>query len=213
MTTLILIRHGQSQANHQSIFAGNFDADLHENGLKQAQKTADYIAETYKVDTVYASDLKRAYKTGKAVADRLGLDVIPNQRLREIRAGQWEGVTFDELSAQYAEDYSLWLSDIGNSGCTGGETVKQLGDRIVSAVTEIAKENDGKTVAIATHATPIRVMQCLLGGHSLDEMKNIPWVSNCSVTELHYNNGSWDFAKIGYDKHLSALRSSLPANV
>lgn len=213
MTTLILIRHGESQANRQSLFAGHLNVDLTENGLAQAQKTAEYIAESYMVDAIYASDLLRAYKTGKAIAERFGLSVIPCEQLREIRAGKWQGERFDALSEKYPEDFRPWLVDIGNSRCTDGESVKELGGRILSAVTDIAKKNDGKTVLIATHATPIRVLQCMIGGHSFDEMQNIPWVSNCSVTEICYDNGRWELVKIGYDNHLVGMRSALPANV
>lgn len=213
MTNIIFIRHGESMANRMAVFAGNFNADLTEIGLAQAQKTAEYVAQNYKVDAVYASDLLRAYKTGKAVADVLSLPVYADARLREISAGKWEGETFDELPKKYPADFSLWLTDIGNSRPTDGESVRQLGQRILSAVTDIAEKNDGKTLVIATHATPIRVLQCMLGGHSFDEMQNIPWVSNCSVTEICYDGGNWKLIKIGYDEHLAGMRSSLPTNV
>ena len=63
MTTLLLIRHGQSEANKLGVFAGHFDAPLLPLGIEQAKKTAAYIAENYKVDKVYASDLKRDVHT------------------------------------------------------------------------------------------------------------------------------------------------------
>lgn len=213
MTTLLLIRHGESEANRCGIFAGQIDVELQNKGIEQAMKTAEYIAEHYTVDRVYASDLKRAYKTGKIIADLLKVDLISNEKLREIYAGEWQGKKFDDLVANYSKDYSCWLNDIGNCSCTGGESVKQLGLRVVEALTEIAKKNDGKTVVIATHATPIRTTQCLLKGLSLDVMKNIPWVSNASVTEIVYKDGEWNFVKVGEDKHLRKIKTSFPANV
>ena len=213
MTTLILIRHGESAANRDGIFAGHTDVELLDKGIEQAKKTAEYIAENYKADKVYASDLKRAYKTGEIIADLSGVGIVADKRLREINGGQWQGRKFTDLVESYAEEYSCWLNDIGNSCCTDGESVAQLGERVLEALTEIAEENNGKTVVIATHATPIRTMQCILQGLSLDVMKDIPWVSNASVTEITYENGKWSFVKVGEDKHLSALRTSFPANV
>lgn len=213
MTTVILVRHGESEANRNGIFAGHFDADLQDRGVLQAQKSAEYIAQNYKVDAAYASDLKRAFKTGKTIADRLGLPITADSRLREIHAGEWDGKLFSELSLLYPKDYSLWMTDIGKSHCTGGESVEQLGERILKVITEIAEKNGGKTVVIATHATPIRVFQTLIATGALDEMKNIPFVSNCSVTEAHYENGSWSLVKIGIDEHLAELKTSLPKNV
>ena len=52
MTTLILIRHGESEANRNNVFAGHINPDLQNKGLKQAERTAKYITENYKVDKI-----------------------------------------------------------------------------------------------------------------------------------------------------------------
>ena len=101
MTRLILIRHGESMANREDVFSGHYDVELEEKGRMQAKCTAAYVTSTYSVDKVYASDLKRAYETGKAVANILGMDVIPKRGLREIDGGQWEKVPFAELPCPY----------------------------------------------------------------------------------------------------------------
>ena len=113
----------------------------------------------------------------------------------------------------YAEDFERWQRDIGNSRCTGGESVKQLGERIMGVLTRIAQENPDRTVVIATHATPIRVMQCLISRQSLDEMKDIPWVSNASLTEILYENGTWSLGRVGLDEYLTEYRTTLAPNV
>lgn len=213
MTELLLIRHGQSVANLSKYFAGASDAPLTELGLRQAQATADYICSTYRVDAVYASDLSRAFDTGKAVADRLGLCVHADASLREIYAGQWEGVSFDKLMNDFPETYTVWRTDIGNAHPDGGESVAQLQQRIVNALRRISAENDGKTLVIATHATPIRVLQCHCEGKSLCDMASIPWVSNASVTHVVCEDGVFSLREIGHDGHLGAFVSNLPANV
>ena len=214
MTTIIMVRHGESEANRMGVFAGNFDADLQGRGLKQAEKTAEFIANTYKVDKIYASDLKRAFKTGKAIGDRLGMEVIPEPRVREISAGEWEGKTFVELEEQFAESYGIWRSDVGNARCPGGESTRELGARILAVLTEIAEANEGKTVVVATHATPVRVMQVhTQGGGDFNTMKDIKWVSNASVSEFFYENGKFRCGKISQDAHLGDMSTSLPANV
>lgn len=212
MTTLILVRHGESEANRQGIFAGQINPDLQNKGLKQAELTAKYIADNYKVDKIYSSDLQRAYKTALCIADILNLEVIPEQNLREINGGNWEGVKFDDLVYEYADEYSMWLNHIGHSGCVGGETVKQLGDRIMNALTRIAQDNEGKTIVIATHGTPIRAAQSIIRSGTLDEMENIPWVSNASVTIFEYNNNIWKEVVTSEDTHLAQLKTVLPLN-
>lgn len=213
MTTLVLVRHGQSEANNLGVFAGHFDAELTPLGFAQAERTARYIADNYRPCKVYASDLKRAYKTGKCVADLLNIDIIADKSLREIRAGKWEACEFDKLQTDYAEDYKTWLSDIGNARCTDGESVAELAERVMNELEAIAKANDGTTVVIATHATPIRAAQCLVQSGSLDDMKNIHWVSNASVSVLTYSGRKWKFVEVSRDEHLGELKSALPSNV
>lgn len=214
MTKLLFIRHGQSASNLDGSFTGSTNVALTDLGLRQAATTADYVVRTYAVDAVYASDLQRAFNTGKAVADKLGLPVHPHQGLREIFAGLWEGQPFTYLMTAYPETFAgVWRNDIGNSTCDGGESVAQLMQRVSAAVREIAEANPGKTVVIATHATPVRCMECISQGKTLSEMKDIPWVTNASVTEIHYESGVFTEVVSSYDKHLAGMVSALPGNV
>lgn len=213
MTRLLIIRHGQSTANIQGVFAGHVDSALTELGLRQAELTAEYIVTNYTVDRVYGSDLRRAFATGKAVADRLGLEITPDAALREIYAGIWEGVPMAELAESYGEPYQIWMHDIGNAVCEGGESVAQMQERIVSAVCRIARENPGKTVVIATHAAAIKALQCHCEGRPLDEMKDVPWVDNASVTDIVWENDRLRVIEAGHSAHLGELVSKLPKNV
>ena len=213
MTKILMIRHGQSVANIHQVFAGHTDAELSELGISQAKATAKYIKENYAVDAVYASDLVRAYITGKSVADLFDLPIHSDRNLREIFGGDWEKLSYDDVLERFPKEYTIWLKDVGNAVCVNGESVKELGERIFSELTKIAKENDGKTVVVATHATPVRVMECLTQNRPLDELKDVPWVSNASVTEFIYEAGKWSIEKRGYDEHLADLRSILPPNV
>ena len=212
MTTLVLVRHGQSESNLLEFFTGQSDIALVETGLRQAEESAKYIKNNYKADVLYASDLQRAYITGEIIGKAIGLDVIADSRLREIYAGEWEMKPFTYLKEHYSEEYSRWLCDIGNCHPTGGESVQDMGKRFISALEDIAKQNGGKTVVIATHATPIRACQCIFSGLTFDSMKDIKWVSNASVTEIKYENGNFTIVKAGHDEHLASLRTYLSKN-
>jgi broad specificity phosphatase PhoE len=212
-TRLLLIRHGESEANRERRFAGHSDFPLSEKGRLQAECTADYIASNYAVDAVYASDLKRAYDTALATARRFSLPVIPCEDLREIFAGEWEGLFFDEIRVRYEGDFEIWKTDVGRAQCTGGEKVSELQSRVFAALCRIAEQNPQKTVAIGTHATPIRATECILRGKPLSEMHTVPWVTNASVTELLYEDGKFSLVSAGENSHLAKLQTSLPGNV
>lgn len=213
MMTLLLIRHGQSETNLEEIFSGQIDPALTDLGLKQAELTSKYVADNYKVDKIYSSDLQRAFNTAKPLAKILGKDIIKEENLREIDAGKWEGVKFSELKEKYKEEFGTWLNDMGKAKCTGGESIKEMGQRIYSALTEIAEENDGKTVAVTIHSTPIRAFESFIETGGFDEMQNIPWVSNASVSVFSYSDKAWKVVSISEDAHLGSLKSELPTNV
>lgn len=206
MTKLLMIRHGQSTANRDRIYIGHTDADLVDTGVRQAQMTAEYIASHYQADCVYASDLKRAYRTGEMIAAACGLPApTPDVRLREMEAGKWENLPYPILESTYAEDFAIWRTDIGVSRCTGGESVAEMAARVKSAVEDIAKAHPGQTVVIATHATPIRAMCTLLSGKTVEQMKEVPWATNASVTEILYEDGAWTVVQNGANAHLEGL--------
>ena len=211
MVKFLMIRHGQSEANLTKRFAGHWDSPATQLGLAQAKLAAKYVAANYKIHAIYSSDLKRAAAVGSAVAELTGIPMQPDRQLREIHAGLWEGKAFEEIIQEFPA-YQVWRNDIGNACCDGGETVAQLQKRILGRLEAIAKAHPEQTVVIATHATPIRVTQCYAEGRPLSEMKDIPWVSNASVTEIDYD-GAFHIVKIGYDGYLGDAVSAMPANV
>ncbi|MBR2848751.1 MAG: histidine phosphatase family protein [Clostridia bacterium] len=212
MTKLYLIRHGESEANRARLFAGNFDIDLTELGYAQAEHIPEYFREIH-IDAIFASDLKRAYHTACPLAKARNLPVVKEPSFREISAGAWEGVHFDTIMEKYKEDYTVWREDIGRAVCTNGESVLQLSRRVSAAITRIAEENDGKTVVIATHATPIRSLISLWATGSLRDMKEYKWVPNASITEASYENGVFTLENIGITEHLEGLLTKLPPTV
>lgn len=213
MTTLIIVRHGQSMANLEDLFAGYTDTPLSPLGEKQAGMTAEYILKNYKIDKIYASDLKRAYTTAKPVADALKLPINKNSDLREINGGLWEKVPFKNLALEYPEEYKTWCDDIGNSVCPEGESVKEVEERVRRVAEKIVSENNGKTVLIATHATVVKIFQLIAHDVPLSHLHSIPWVSNASVTEIEYKAGKYKMIKEGYHEHLSGFTSKLPDEI
>ena len=203
MTTLIVVRHGQSESNLSRIFAGQTETALTALGRAQAEETARFL-DGAAIDKIYASDLSRAMNTARATAKRHGLDIIPRASLREINAGFWEGKAYLELIEQYPE-YAKWRSDVINAHPEGGESVRALAARVYAEIDRIVAENRGKTVAVFTHATPVRMLAYRWFGYSLDEKAEIPFCSNASVSIAEYQE-SGEFHRLvhyGYDKHLT----------
>ena len=204
-----MVRHGQSQANELDVFVGHTDLDLTQKGREQALLTAEYLSKI-PVERIYASDLKRAYNTAKPTADCLNIPIIKEVKLREIFSGQWENQTFKTLECEHKETYGVWLKNIDEAWPEEGESVLQVKGRIVAAMESIARENEGKTVFVFTHATPIR---CFAAHCSGERIKDLPWVSNASVSCFEYANGVFSLIEYGRDDFLGAAITALPKNV
>lgn len=215
MTRMIFVRHGESVGNLERRFYGNFDKGLTELGKRQADKTGEYILNNYKLDIAYASDLGRAFETGKIIAEKQGLTPIPDTGLREIYAGIWENMLFDDIMKEYTDEYGVWKNDIYNSQPTDGERVCDLAVRVRKAVWQIAEKNDGKTVLIASHATPIRTLECEWRGEPYESMKDHPWVKNASVSVIDYDieNHTVTPVMIGEAEFMGDMITTLPKNI
>lgn len=212
MTDFFIIRHGESQGNSNGYFTGSIDAPLTDTGKKQSRLLAEYF-ENQKLDCIFSSDLSRAAETAEPIAASHGLAVQKSSALREIYGGSWEGMSFGEIEEKYPKEYGVWLNDKGNSACTNGESVASLAERVQNEFRRIAAENDGKTVVIVTHGTPIRALFCLWNGADISDMQSVDWVSNASVTRVTYENGKTEIITYNYTEHLNELVTALPKNV
>lgn len=212
--TVYLIRHGESEANRRDAFLGHGDLNLTQTGKKQARVTAGYLYSNFsKPNAIYSSDLKRAYDTAQETAELFHMPVIKEKELREIDAGLWENVTFKQLRKNFRESFSIWTENIGLAGCDGGETVKQLQKRIVSAVERIAKKYENGAVFLFCHATPIRVFAAHCLKKAPEEIKDVPWPANASVTKAEYDGKQFRLIDYSQDGFMGELITKLPENV
>ena len=206
MTKLIFVRHGQSEANKQGYFTGHINIPLTEIGKKQAENTAEFLKD-YKIEAIYSSDLIRAVQTAEPTAKQHNLKINTSKELRELNAGEWEGKKFEYLIQNYPESYgNVWRNDCGRSKADGGESVLALASRVYAKVNEIAKNHKGQTVAIFTHATPLRVLSALWHGYSVEDTNKVNFPRNASVSIIEYNdNGTFTIELFDYDKHQGEL--------
>lgn len=209
MKTLVyFVRHGQSVGNRDQIFLGHTDMPLTELGREQARLAGEAIKKMGIVpDAVYASPLSRAYET--AVLASGEPDPIPCDDLREIYAGVWEGMYYDDIIKTHNDDFSVWYTDLGNAKPTGGEAVAALSERVVNEVLRIAAENEGKTVLIGSHATPVRMLEAYARGLSISEAHTVPWAPNASLSAYLCEGKSVTPLFYGYDFYIGDIATTV----
>ncbi len=210
-TTILMIRHGESVSNVYGVYAGQVNYQLSPKGFEQAKLTAEYLKNVH-IDAFYSSDLDRAYDTVRVIAEHHNMLPIREQGLREIFAGEWEGKKFSELPKLFPS-YSVWLSNIGRSKPEGGESAEEVRERLFTCIKRIAEKHPGQTVCIGTHAVALRAFASKAAGQTLDEMRNMPWASNASVSVFEYENGSFTLVEYSHDEYIAELKTSLPKTV
>lgn len=212
MTTLYLIRHGESVSNVNKTFTGQLDAPLTEMGHKQAGCIASYFLGKH-IDRIYASDLSRAYETALPLSKISRVPIEINTAFREIYGGKWEGEKFAELSNMYPEDYAVWRNDLCNARPTGGESIREIALRACEAVEAIVRSHPRETIVIATHAIPVRVMLSTWLTGDLSDMQRTSWVSNASISKVEYADGKFTPIEMGITAHLADMVTTLPDKI
>lgn len=128
------------------------------------------------ITRVRTSAITRAAETAAIVANELGVPVLEDQRLNELRMGPWESLTEDEIGRQYPDQYRQWLERPHELRLDGRETLHQLAERVSRALEDSVQS--GETELLISHVALVRVAILLGSGGSLSEYKQIP-VSNC----------------------------------
>ncbi len=209
MTKIILIRHGESEYNLIRRYTGQSDIDLTDKGRLQAKITGEYILANYKIDEIWSSDLRRAIDTARPIADALGLEIKTDERLREIYAGDWQGMLFAEVEEKFSAEYAYYKANRKTSRTPNGEGMCDVRVRVEEVVREIAETSDGKCVLISTHNGPLMALASMMTGTELEKLSSLP---NNSITELEYENGNFNIIKLGYAEHLKGLITKFKNN-
>ena len=185
-TTIVLIRHGETDWNREHRFQGHADTPLNDAGRRQARDLAErLVAEP--VTVLYTSPLRRALETATIVGERLGLALRTSEPMQEIDVGSWEGLTIDEVRARFPTEEKIACS----AGWEGGETYDELDERVVAGLSELAAIHDGQHVAVVTHGGPIRSAIAASHGLSFEEARPLfEPLENCAVLRFAVQDGT-----------------------
>jgi len=186
VTTLLLVRHGETDWNREGRWQGHSDTHLNDVGREQARRLA---AELHAVDVVYSSDLVRARETAEILARALGLEVQFDARLRERSFGAWEGMTTPEIEAGFGEEHTRWLAGEG-AGADDAEPFADFGGRVIACLEDILARHPEETVLVVAHGGAIRVTHALANGLDyVRDHRSIPGVPNLAVARYAARGG------------------------
>ena len=185
---LLLIRHGQSEANAEGRLQGHLDSPLSEQGRAQAQALARRLqGEGWQIAAFYASDLRRAAETADILAAHLGLPVAYDARLREYDYGPLNGLTWAEIEALGGQIGLALRLEAEWPTIPGAEEMEAFRARVTAALDDIrARHQDGDTAAIVAHGGSLSMLLAHLLG--LPPRRPGPFrLSNASLSVVEFH--------------------------
>ena len=176
MTTVYLIRHGETANNKQDCYNGcRSDQPLSERGVLQAQHLAAALAEV-PFEAIYCSPLIRAVQTAEILRGTRPMTLTVNECIREMDMGDFDGVSYEEVRRRRPDISANWNKNPDAVKMPGGESFAEALARSLPAVLAIIRASRDKTVAVVAHGTLLRLLMAALLGLPLSrkaEMDNL----------------------------------------
>jgi 2,3-bisphosphoglycerate-dependent phosphoglycerate mutase len=174
-STLVLIRHGQSEWNQKNIFTGWIDVSLSDAGIKEALSAREALKD-YRFDAVFTSALSRAQDTAAIVLkDRAPPPCFSSEALNERNYGELQGKNKDEMRRLYGEDMvQVWRRSF-DVRPPGGESLKDTCERVLPYFEReiLPLLRRGETVLISAHGNSLRALVKVLENLSDDEIVGV----------------------------------------
>jgi alpha-ribazole phosphatase len=206
VTTLYLIRHGETVGSEVQRYKGSIDVPLSEKGVSQMEDAALFVerylaSSSYpkypafirgaagpgseRLSAVYTSDLSRAVRSAEIVARRHGVEPIVVRALRERHFGVWEGMSFEEIRTAYPEEFAAWASDPLKFSPPQGESTEDVRERVIPAVERIVADHTGQRIAVVAHGGVNRVILCHVLGMPLENIFRVEQ-DHAAVSVIEY---------------------------
>ncbi len=191
-TTLLLVRHGETEWNLTHRYQGTTDIPLNETGQEQAGRVAEALGQE-RWDAIVSSPLSRAMETARAIAATTGIRTIEEDRdLQERAYGKAEGLTL-------AEREKTWPG----GDWPGLESWDDVATRTMTAIERVATAHSGQRVVVVCHGGVINSILAVLSENELGTGKTV--IINTSLTTLTRSDDGWAIGTVNEASHLDAV--------
>jgi len=161
MAKILLVRHGETEYNSLRRFMGHSDIELSKKGVRQVKLLGSYLAQE-QIDFAFASDLHRTLSSARIILGNRNIEVKSCPELREIRYGECEGLTFQEISRKFPETAFQCSNYSPDLSFPGGEEFNSFAARVASFAARLKTIKKNDTVLVVSHMGPIGVLICKL---------------------------------------------------
>ncbi len=200
---LIVVRHGETAWNRIGKQQGQLDTELSELGVNQAKAAAEtLVGET--IDALYSSDLGRAMQTAEIIAERVGLEILTDDRLRERHLGIMQGITMTQFEQEYPAEYEKLNGNDPDYVIPEGESIRQRYDRNIACANDLAARNPGNRLLVVTHGGVLNSFFRRATGQDIASQRRFS-LFNASLNTISILDGQWRLERWGDTHHLRGM--------
>ena len=205
ITTISLIRHGETEWNRVGNQEGQLNSPLSERGMVQAKAIAKSLEkEISNYDVLYSSDLGRAVQTAKTISELLGLEINPDVRSRERNLGILQGLTIERFREEKNEEYEQFRSRDPDYIIPDGESIRERHERAVSCLFDIADKHKGQKIIIVAHGGILDSIFRKVFDIELIAKRKFSLL-NSSINTFTVLKGKWRLTSWGNVSHLDGI--------
>ncbi|MBM7661198.1 putative phosphatase [Bacillus mesophilus] len=195
MTTICLVRHGETDWNVIGKLQGRTDIPLNARGISQAEECRDYL-KAYDWDIVVTSPLMRARKTAEIINEGIQASFVVMEEFQEKSFGEAEGMTAEERQATFP-----------NHNYTSQEDTTVFHQRLIKGLSKINELYQDQKVLLVAHGAVIHALLKLLSDGN-PEIERTPLFNAC-ISNLHFKEEKWQIKDYNQVAHLSEYHNPL----
>jgi broad specificity phosphatase PhoE len=185
-TTLILIRHGQTDSNLNHRYQGQSDVPMNDTGRAEIRAVTRHLAGV-RAAAIYCSDLGRSSEAAAMIASAFEREPIAIPDLRERNFGKVEGLTREEAEARFPDSWDTWRRNRAAWIPPGGEALGEMWGRVLATIETLWQRHRGETFIYAGHGGPINAIICHSLGAAVEAREAIA-IGNGSITIITRND-------------------------
>ena len=205
MRLIYLVRHGRTASNRRKRVMGWLDESIEPASLADAEAVARALVDE-DVGSIVSSPLHRALATAAPLAALVGLEPRIDDRFGEMHVGPWEGLSEDEVAAQWPTEWQRWRTEPHRLELHGRETLAELNARVAGALEELTSESVfGDAAVVFTHDAVVRAAVAWALGTGPETYRHVD-VANCSITTVRIGDGIPHLLRTNNTGHLVRTR-------
>ncbi len=207
MTTLVLVRHGETAWNAEGRVQGQTDVPLNDVGRAQASALVPLLA-AEGFSALYSSDLLRVRETAQPTAQALGLELRLEAGLRERHYGMFETLTYVECRERFPAEFERFRQKELEFDFYTGESLQAFHERALASVGAIAARHAGETVLVFTHGGILEMLYREATARGLRSARDFE-IPNAAINRFEFGTGRWQLHSWAERTHLEAALDDL----